>query len=182
MKVKKALALIMAVTMAASLAACGSDTATESTPAAAEPESTVAEGIRYCENSFERTAFRKVSGQFQSQRGHLGNVFRYGKEVLRMRGTPDGENAFLVGSAAGKIAEHIHDAVFGVGSETEEKTIRIPAEDGGGGGAVGLFDEKTDIVESGKRQAADSGLIVQNLSGKNRHGEAAKTGITVHVR
>ena len=43
MKVKKALALIMAVTMAASLAACGSDTATESTPAAAEPESTVAE-------------------------------------------------------------------------------------------------------------------------------------------
>ena len=43
MKVKKALALIMALTMAASLAACGSDTATESTPAAAEPESTVAE-------------------------------------------------------------------------------------------------------------------------------------------
>ena len=43
MKVKKAFALIMALTMAASLAACGSDTATESTPAAAEPESTVAE-------------------------------------------------------------------------------------------------------------------------------------------
>ncbi len=43
MKAKKALALIMALTMTASLAACGSDKAEESTPAAAQPESAVAE-------------------------------------------------------------------------------------------------------------------------------------------
>lgn len=121
MKAKKALALIMALTMAASLAACGSDTATESTQAAAEPESTVAEESAPAEST-EAAGTEEAAAD--------GEVTDYGGITLTMMNSkPEIQEALEAVTAEWGAAHNVTFEVYETDSPADMLAQRYAAGD-----------------------------------------------------